>query len=88
MGKIAEPWEPFEIQVSIEGNMERLLVIPDREEPKYELFDEHTSIGTAWTVEENQLKRWCAEGAVAQELLDQIGEQIDAYNTWLRTEDK
>jgi hypothetical protein len=38
MGKIAEQWEPFEIQVTIEGETKSLLVVPDREEPKYQIF--------------------------------------------------
>lgn len=80
MGKIAEPWEPFEIQVSIEGNMEKLLVVPDREEPRYEIFDQHTSIGTTWKDQD----QWCAEGMIARELLDQIGEQIDEGKKWLK----
>lgn len=80
MGKIAEPWEPFEIQVSIEGNMEKLLVVPDREESRYEIFDQHTSIGTAWKDQD----QWCAEGMIARELLDQIGVQIDEGRKWLK----
>lgn len=78
MGKISESWEPFEIEVTIEGNPEKLLVIPDREETKYELFDQYTSIGTVWPDENKQGRIWCGEGLVARELLDQIGEQIDA----------
>jgi len=80
MGKIAEPWKPFEIQGSIEGNMEKLLVVPDREEPRYEIFDQFTSIGTAW----KDQGQWCAEGMIARELLHQIGEQIDEGKRWLR----
>lgn len=79
MGKIEEPWEPFEIQINIEGNPEKLLVIPDREEPKYEVFDQHTSIGTVWVEEGKYGKIWCGEGAVVRELIAQIGEQIDDY---------
>lgn len=86
MGKIAEPWEPFEIWVTIEGNKEKFLVIPDREEPKYELFDDQTSVGTVWKEQKDVGKIWCAEGAIARELLDQIAEQIDAYKAWEITE--
>lgn len=86
MGKIAEPWEPFDIQVSIEGNMEKLLVVPDREEPKYSLFDDNTAIGTVWTTVGTQGRVWCGEGAVVLELLDQIGVQIDVYTEWLNEE--
>ena len=38
MGKIAEQSEPFEIQVTIEGETKSLLVVPDREDPKYQIF--------------------------------------------------
>lgn len=81
MGRIEEPWEPFEVQVTIEGNPERLLVIPDRDEPKYEVFDEQTSIGTVWREQGKQGTVWCGEGLVARELLIQIGEQIDDYRS-------
>jgi hypothetical protein len=79
MGRIEEPWEPFEIKVTIEGTPEKLLVIPDREEPKYEIFDQHTSIGTVWPEQGKQGKIWCGEGLVVKELLVQIGEQVDDY---------
>lgn len=79
MGKVEEPWEPFDIQVLIEGQWERLLVIPDREEPKYELFDEQTSIGMVWPDQTPQGRLWCAEGLIAKELVDQVAEQIDQY---------
>lgn len=79
MGKVEEPWEPFDIQVLIEGQWERLLVIPDREELKYELFDEQTSIGMVWPDETSQGRFWCAEGLIAKELVDQVAEQIDQY---------
>ena len=82
MGKITEPWEPFEIWVTIEGNKEKFLVIPDREEPKYEIFDDYTSVGTVWSEKSDSNKTWFAEGAIARELLDQIGEQIDSYKAW------
>lgn len=86
MGKIAEPWEPFEIWVTIEGNKEKFLAIPDREEPRYEVFDDHTSVGTVWSEKNDSNTIWCAEGAIARELLDQIGEQIDSYKAWERNE--
>ena len=86
MGKIAEPWEPFEIWITIEGNKEKFLVVPDREEPRYEVFDDHTSVGTVWTEQKDTNKIWCAEGAIAKELVDQIGEQIDSYKAWEITE--
>lgn len=79
MGKIEEPWEPFDIQVLIEGQWERLLVIPDREDLRYELFDQETSIGQVWPEDTAQGKVWCAEGLIAKELVDQVGEQIDQY---------
>lgn len=80
MGRIEEPWEPFEIKVLIEGVPEKLLVIPDREDPKYEIFDQHTAIGMVWPEQGKQGKKiWCGEGFVVKELLVQIGEQIDDY---------
>jgi len=80
MGRIEEPWEPFEIQVMIEGNAEKLLVVPDREEPdKYGIFDQHTAVGTVWPEEGKQGRIWCGEGLVVKELLQHIGEQIDDY---------
>lgn len=77
MSKIEEPWEPFNIQVTIEGNTEQLLVIPDSDEPTYEIFDQHTSIGTVW--QDPQAGIWCGEGLIVRELMVQIGEQIDDY---------
>lgn len=79
MGKIEEPWEPFEIQVMIEGQPEKLLVIPDREELKYEIFDQYTSIGTVWPDQGKLGRIWCGEGLVVKELLDKIGMSIDDY---------
>lgn len=87
MAKISEPWEPFDIQVVIEGKMEKILVIPDREEAKYELFDDHTSIGNVWTELKGTATVWCAEGMIARELLDQIGEQIEQNREWLLSEE-
>nr|WP_068891959.1 hypothetical protein [Pedobacter panaciterrae] len=80
MGKIEEPGEPFGIQVIIEGNSEKLLIIPNPDEPnKYEVFDEYTSIGTVWSDQGKQGRIWCGEGFVVKELLQQIGEQINDY---------
>jgi len=70
--------EPFNIQVNIEGNPETLRVVLDRLSNTYALYDKGTSIGLAWTEEENSVRKWCGEGMVALEHLDQIGEQIDA----------
>lgn len=79
MGNIAEDWEPFEIQVTIEGAVKPLLVIPDREEPKYAIFDQHTPLGTIWREEGNNVKSWCAEGVVVKAWLTQLGEQMEDY---------
>lgn len=79
MGKIEEPWEPFNIQLTIEGNTEQLLVVPDQDGLKYEIFDQHTSIGTVWQVKQEQEKIWCGEGLIVRELIVQIGEQMDDY---------
>ncbi|SMC89048.1 hypothetical protein [Pedobacter africanus] len=79
MGNIAEDWEPFEIQVTIEGEVKPLLVIPDREEPKYAIFDQHTSLGTVWQESGKQGKIWCGEGVAVQALIVQLGEQLEDY---------
>ncbi|TKC62048.1 hypothetical protein FBD94_07370 [Pedobacter hiemivivus] len=79
MGKIEEEWEPFEIQVTIEGETKSLLVVPDREEPKYEIFDQYTSLGTIWQETDNTGKIWCGEGLVVNELLTQLGMQLEDY---------
>jgi len=79
MGKIEEEWEPFEIQVTIEGEPKSLLVVPDREEPKYEIFDEYTSLGTIWQETDYAGKIWCGEGLVVKELLTQLGMQVEDY---------
>lgn len=79
MGNIAEDWEPFEIQVTIEGEVKPLLVIPDREEPKYAIFDQHTSLGTIWRESGNTSNSWCGEGVVVKALLTQLGEQMEDY---------
>ncbi len=79
MKRVEEPWEPFEIVVMIEGESETLLVVPDREEPKYEIFDQFTSIGRVWSDQGRLGKFWCGEGLIVKELLDQIGESIDNY---------
>jgi hypothetical protein len=87
MSKIAEPWEPFEIQVLIEGKMEKILVVPDRDEAKYQLFDDRTSLGIVWSEQKGPGMTWCAEGMIARELLDQVGEQIEQNTIWLQEED-
>jgi hypothetical protein len=79
MGKIEEEWEPFEIQVNIEGQLRPLLVVPDREEPKYEVFDEHTSLGVMWREIADAGEIWCGEGVVVKALLATMGEQIEDY---------
>ncbi|WP_316747408.1 hypothetical protein [Pedobacter gandavensis] len=79
MGKIEEPGEPFDIQVLIEGQWERLLVIPDLDASKYGLFDQETAIGQVWPEETGLGRIWCAEGLVARSLVAQVGEQIDQY---------
>ncbi|SMD10086.1 hypothetical protein [Pedobacter nyackensis] len=87
MSKIAEPWEPFEIQVLIEGQIEKILVVPDQEEARYQLFDDLTSLGSVWSEQKESGMVWCAEGMIARELLDQVGEQIEQNTMWLREED-
>ena len=64
----------------IEGNMENLLVIPDDDRKKFTVFDGVTSIGTVWPESTDSGNIWCADGLMARELLDQIGEQIDTFN--------
>lgn len=76
MGKIEEKWDPFEIQVNIEGETKSLLVMPDREMPGYAVFDQHTLLGRIW---KEPGKTWCAEGVVVNALLAPIGEQIEEY---------
>jgi len=79
MENVAEDWEPFEIQVTIEGEVKPLLVIPDREEPKYAIFDHHTSLGTVWQESGKTGKIWCGEGVAVSALLTQLGEQLEDY---------
>lgn len=79
MGKIEEDWEPFEIQVTLEGEARSLLVIPDREEPKYQIFDRHTSLGMVWQESGKSGKVWCGEGIAVKALLTQLGEQVEDY---------
>ncbi|NQX53017.1 hypothetical protein HQN86_05275 [Pedobacter panaciterrae] len=79
MGNIAEEWEPFEIQVTIEGEVKSLLVVPDREEPKYAIFDQHIPLGTMWQESGKTGKVWCGEGVVVKALLTQLGEQLEDY---------
>jgi hypothetical protein len=73
--------EPFDIQVMVEGNMESLLVIPNAEENNFKIFDDITYVGTVWTEDRDNKKVWCADGMIARELLDQIGQQIDAFKS-------
>lgn len=79
MGKIAEEWEPFEIQVTIEGETKSLLVVPDREESKYQIFDQHTSLGLIWQENGKTGKVWCGEGMVVRALVTELGEQVENY---------
>ena len=79
MGKIAKEWEPFEIQVTIEGVPKTWLVVPDREEPKYEIFDQHTSLGLIWQEMGKTGKVWCGEGLVVRDLVASLGEQVENY---------
>lgn len=79
MGKIEEEWEPFEIQVILEGEVKPLLVVPDREEPKYAIFDQHVPLGTIWQEDDATGKIWCGEGVVVKALLAQLGEQTTDY---------
>lgn len=79
MGKIAEEWEPFGIEVNIQGESRSLLVVPDREEPKYQIFDQHTSLGLIWREIGKTGKIWCGEGIVVRELLNELGEEIENY---------
>ncbi|MBB5437975.1 hypothetical protein HDC92_001649 [Pedobacter sp. AK017] len=79
MGKIAEEWEPFEIQVTIEGEIKSLLVVPAREELKYEVFDQLTSLGLIWQEIGKTGKIWCGEGIVVRALVAELGEQVENY---------
>ena len=79
MGNIEEGWEPFEVQVIIEGEMRPLLVVPDLEEPKYAIFDQHTTLGVMWQELGGSGKSWCGEGMAVEALLEQLGEQIENY---------
>ena len=81
MGNIEEGWEPFEVQVNIEGALRPLLVVPDQEEPKYEVFDHYTSLGTIWQELGETGKIWCGEGIAVKALLVPLGEQIEDYLT-------
>lgn len=79
MENIADDWEPFRIQVTIEGKVKSLLIIPDREKPQYAVFDQHVPLGTIWQDSGKSGKIWCGEGVVVRALLTQLGEQIDDY---------
>lgn len=79
MENIAEDWELFEIQVTIEGEVKSLLVIPYREEPKYAIFDQQTSLGMVWQESGKTGKFWCGEGLAVKALLMQLGEQLEDY---------
>ena len=79
MENIADAWEPFEIQVTIDGEVKPLLVIPDRDEPKYAIFDQYTSLGTVWQESGKTGKVWCGEGMAVKALLTQLGEQLEDY---------
>jgi hypothetical protein len=81
MSKIEEPGEPFNIEVLIEGRPEQFLVVPDPKTLKYEIFDQHTAVGTVWLDTTLQGRAWCGEGLIVRELLVPIGEQIDDYLT-------
>jgi hypothetical protein len=81
MSQIEEPGEPFNIEVLIEGKPEQFLVVPDTEAPKYQIFDQHTAVGTVWIDTGLQGRTWCGEGLIVKELLVPIGEQIDDYLT-------
>jgi len=61
--------------------MEQMLVIPNSEENNYKVFDGITSVGTVWTELQEGKQVWCADGMIARELLDQIGEQIEAFKS-------
>lgn len=71
--------EPFNIQVMVEGNLESLLAIPHEEENNFKIFDNITFVGTVWEENRDGRKVWCADGLMARELVDQIGQQIDAF---------
>lgn len=79
MGQIAEKWEPFEILVTIEGENKSLLVVPDPEEPKYVIFDQHVPLGTIWQEHRKTGIIWCGEGVVVTALLTQLAEQVEDY---------
>ncbi len=79
MARIEEDWEPFEIEVPIEGEPKAFLVIPEREEPTYKIFEQHTYLGVMWLEHRKTGKIWCGEGMVVKALALQLGEQIESY---------
>jgi hypothetical protein len=71
---------PFNITISIEGMPEQLYIVPEitgKKTTEYKVFDNKTYIGTVWADFNEQGRFWCAEGAMARELLAQIGQQIE-----------
>ena len=79
MANIEEGWSPFQVQVIIEGALKPLLVVPDQEEPRYEVFDQYTSLGTLWQEQDKTGKIWCGEGTAVQALLEPLAAQIENY---------
>lgn len=70
--------EPFQIEVSILDDSKTLLVYPGPNKGTYDVFEDKRRLGIVYR-EPNQGGIWCSKDPIPMELINLIGDCIDAY---------
>jgi hypothetical protein len=70
--------QPFQIQIDIAGNMQTLLVYADPDKSSYDVFENKHRLGILYKDQDNG-GIWCSKDPMPLELINMIGDAIDAY---------
>jgi len=70
--------EPFQIEISILDDSKTLLVYPGPNEGTYDVFEDRRRLGIVYR-DPSQSGIWCSKDPLPMELVNMIGENIDAY---------
>lgn len=69
----------FEITVTANDGEVVLLVIPELNTNRFDIYDKKSAVATVWTVDSLNGPIWRSDNEIDQSLLNQIGEQIEAH---------
>jgi len=70
--------EPFQIEINILDDSKTLLVYPGPNKGTYDVFEDGRRLGILYR-DHSQGGIWCSKDPIPMELVDLIGERIDAF---------